>query len=199
MSNTEKPTLVPTVKLPDLLAYPEIKKFNDIPEMHDQFVYVIKSYPTNNGLTALVYRKDGNVHLKFGDFSGKVVDSYDNKGIKLFLEKYCSKLVELMSLIKIPQALHYFVVEKNILRLVDVRTSLNKFIGPGMLKDLYGKIIDTQEVVKTVQLNSETIEGIKADKGSYKGGLILKTSAFKTITRGVAPKLNMYPMYAKVR
>jgi hypothetical protein len=194
MSETEKPT----VKLPDLLSYPEIKKFDDMPEMHDQFVYIIKSYPTK-GLTVLIYRKDAMVHLKFGDFSGKIIEPHGNKSIKLFLEKYCSKLVELMSLIKIPQALHYFVVEKNTLRLVDVRTSLNKFIGPGMLRDLYGKIIDTQEVVKTIQLNSETIEGIKADKGSYKGGLILKTSAFKTVTRGTSPKLNMYPMYAKVR
>ena len=185
------------VKLPDILPYPELKKFDDIPEIKDQFVYVIRSYSTK-GLTVLIYRKDGNVYFKFGDFSGKTID-VNNKSAKIFLEKYSAKFVELMNLVKIPQAIHYFTVEKDLLRLVDVRTSLNKFVSPGMLKDLYGKIVETQEVVKTVQLNSETISGIKGNKGNYKGSFIIKTSAFKTITRGTSPKLNMYPMYAKIR
>jgi hypothetical protein len=184
--------------LPSILAYPEIQKFDLIPEIVDQFVYVIKSYPTK-GLTVLVYRKDETVYFKFGDFAGKTLDPTNNKQVKLFMEKYSAKFVELMATARIPQAIYYLVAEKDKMRLVDMRVSLNKFAGPGMLRDLYGKIIDTQEVLKTIQLNSETIEAIKKGTGSYKGGLILKTSVFKTVTRGNAPKLMMYPMYAKVR
>jgi hypothetical protein len=184
--------------LPAILAYPEIQKFDLLPEIIDQFVYVIKSYP-NKGLTILIYRKDEYVYFKFGDFAGKIANPTNNKHIKLFMEKYSAKFVGLMTTARIPQAIYYVVIENDAMRLVDVRVSLNKFAGPGMLRDLYGKIIDTQEVLKTIQLNSETIEAIKKGTGTYKGGLILKTSVFKTVTRGNTPKLMMYPMYAKVR
>lgn len=185
-------------KLPELIAYPDIQKLDKIPEINDQFVYVVKSYPLK-GLTVLIYRKDENVYLRFGDFNGKIIDPTSNKNIQTFMDKYSSKFIELMKVTKIPQAIFYFSIDKSNLRLVDMRTSLNKFAGPGMLKDLCGKIIDTQEVIKTVQLTADTLEAIKAGTGNYEGSILLKTSVFKTVTRGKAPKLNMYPMYAKVR
>lgn len=193
-----KPEKWPT--LPDLLAYPEVQKLDDMPEIVDQFVYVIKAY-SNKGLAVLMHRspKDDAIYYRFGDFNGKLLNPTTDKNCKIFLENHAMKFLELMATARIPQAMYYLVVEKGKMRLVDMRVSLNKFAGPGMLRDLYGKIIDTQEVLKTIQLNSETIEAIKQGTGTYKGGLILKTSVFKTITRGTAPKLAMFPMYAKVR
>ena len=187
------------IKLPDILSYPEIQKLEKIPEIRDQFVYVLKAYPLK-GLAVLAYRKDENIYWRFGDFNGKLIDPTSNKFVTAFMNGYSSKLVELMKTAGIPQAQFYVAAERGgHLRLVDMRTSLNKFAGPGMLRDLCGKIMDTQEVIKTIQLTPDVLEAIQAGTGNYTGGIILKTSTFKTITKGVAPKLNMYPMYARVR
>lgn len=184
--------------LPSILPYPEIQKLEKIPEITSQFVYVIKGYG-NKGLSVLMHRKDDNIFYRFADFAGKILNPTKDKHCKLFLEKYAMQFLLLMRTARIPQAMYYLVVEKDKLRLVDMRVSLNKFAGPGMLRDLYSKIIDTQEVIKTIQLNPEVLEAIQKGTGSYEGSLILKTSVFKTVTRGNVPKLIMYPMYARVR
>jgi len=43
-------------------------------------------------------------------------------------------------------------------------------------------------------LTDDVIKAIKEGKGSYKGDLILKCSAFKTIVRNK----NLLPLYAKI-
>lgn len=187
---------------PTLLSYPEIKGLDELPEIQDQFVYVIRAYATK-GLAVLINRKDDkgkNVYLQFGDFDGKVINPtvWNNdlgKAAQNFLEQYNGKFVSLMASARIQQAIYYLTTD---LQLVDMRTSLNKFAGPGMLRDLYSKIIPTQTVVKTIKLNPDIVSAIKDGAGDFKGDLILKTSAFKTITRGTAPNLKMFPMYAKV-
>jgi predicted AlkP superfamily phosphohydrolase/phosphomutase len=137
------------------------------------------------------------------DFNGNRVDPVNSRGPqarmgKEFLEKHNQKFLSLMAAAKIPQGLFYIVKQKRKLRLVDMRTSLNKMAGPGMIRDLFSKVIDTQEVIKVVTLTPDIITAIKNGKGSYTGDLILKTSAFKTITRGTKPNQRMYPVYAKV-
>ena len=100
-----------------------------------------------------------------------------------------------MQLIKINQIMIYITVDddQNMI-LVDLRSSLNKFYGPGMIKDLFSKVYPTQEVVKIIALDENVLEAIKRGEGSYKGNLILKCSKFKTVVRGN----DLLPLYARI-
>lgn len=186
--------------LPDYLGYPKISSLDDIPEINNQFVYVIKDYG-DKGYGSLVYRNDDNVYLRFGDFNGKLIDvsNKNNKHISIFTTKYLPKVLDLMKTTRITQAIYYFTGGKDDITLADMRLSLNKFSGPGMLRDLFSKIIPTQEVIKTVTLNKETIDAIKAGTGSFDGNIVLKTSVFKTINRTIDGKQHMLPMYARIK
>lgn len=186
------------LQIPDILAYPEVLKFTDITELHDKFVYVIKAYPLD-GLAVMVYRADEQVYFKFADFDGKIIDPTGKHKLCPLIQKFLServgKFVALMKSAHIPQAMYYFSVVKDNLVLVDMRTSLNKFAGPGMLRDLFAKFTETQEVLKTVKLTPEAVEAIKSGTGNFSGDIILKTSAFKTVTRPGKDKQKLLPMY----
>ncbi len=186
--------------LPDYLGYPKILNLKEIPEINNQFVYVIKDYG-DKGYGSLIYRSDDNVYIRFGDFNGNLIDvgSKNNKHVSIFTTKYIPKILDLMKTARINQAIYYFTGSKDDVTLIDMRMSLNKFTGPGMLRDLFSKIIPTQEVIKTVSLNADTINAINAGTGSFSGNIILKTSAFKTITRSVDGKQHMLPMYARIK
>lgn len=190
-------------KLPDLLPYPDIAEFDSLPEINDKFVYVIKAYQLC-GITVLIYMKDGNVFIRSGDFDGKIINPTNSNVIlsdlvRKFINNYSGKIINLMSAVNISQAIYYIINDNGVLRLVDLRTSINKFAGPGMVRDLYSKIIDTQEIIKTVRLTPDIIQAIKNGSGNFAGDLILKSSAFKTVTRGKSPNLKMLPMYALVK
>jgi hypothetical protein len=64
-----------------------------------------------------------------------------------------------------------------------------------MVRDLFSKVLNIQEVVKIVQLDEPTLAAIEAGTDEYAGPLILKCSMFKTITRGK----DLLPLYAVVR
>ena len=83
-----------------------------------------------------------------------------------------------MQLIKIEQAQFYFAIEDE-LTLVDMQLSLNKFAGPGMIKDIFGKIMKTQEIIKTEIIDNRAIEFINKGTGSYEGNLVIKPSRFR--------------------
>lgn len=132
--------------------------------------------------------------MRIGDWDGKVINPMESEAATSFVKKYSPHFISLMSSAKIPQAVFYLSVNGPDIRLVDIRMSLNKFSGPGMVRDLFAKIVDTQEVIKVDNLTPEALTAIKENSGSYAGDLIIKPSAFKTIER---PKV-MYPMYGIV-
>lgn len=187
-------------KLPEILAYPKILKLHEVPEINGQFVYVIRKYP-ENGLAIVIYRdlNKGEVYLSIGDFDGNPIN-LTNEDHPLqwaavdFATNDSSKFVAMMKTAKIIQMILYVSVDGDQLRLVDLRSSLDKFYGPGMVRDLFGKIYPTQEEIKTTTLDENTLKAIKNGEGSYKGDLILKCSKFKTITRNK----DMLPLYAKI-
>jgi len=183
-------------QLPEILSYPKILNLNDIPEMSNKLVYVIRQYQLN-GIAVLIVRQDGNVYIKAADFSGKILNPNNNKLYQQFINNHSKDIIRLMNTAHIPKAIYYIIYD-NKLRLVDMRTSIDKFAGPGMLRDLFAKVIELQECIKTTQLTSDVIKAINNGTGTFAGDLILKSSAFKTITRGVKPKLQMYPLYALV-
>jgi len=59
--STKTAPKVATLALSDLLAYPDIQKFDSIPEIVDQFVYVVKAY-SDKGIAVLIQRKDDHVY-----------------------------------------------------------------------------------------------------------------------------------------
>ena len=195
-----KTTLSGMSDVPDLLAYPRVLNFADIPEIKGQFVYVIKAYK-EEGLTIVIHRdlKEGNLFLKIGDFDGEDIDLNDLKNPLReaaweFAQQESPKFAAMMKYAKIQKMIVYISVNGDSWELVDLRTSLNKFYGPGMIRDLFGQMFPTQDVVKTIALDEPTLEAILKGKGSYSGDLILKCSKFKTVARGK----ELLPMYAKI-
>jgi hypothetical protein len=86
--------------------------------------------------------------------------------------KYVDKLANLMKSAKIREACYYFS-DFNKPVLVDVMISANKFLGPGMVRDIYAKIIPTQEIIEVVMLST--------DNFSKFNGKFIKPSRFKYV------------------
>lgn len=201
-------------EIPDLLAYPKILSLKEIEEeIKGQFVYVIEAYK-EEGLAVVIKRGDSKsdefVYLKIGDFDGNDIDLTDEShplqpAALFFAEQVSADFVEMMRMLKIPQVLLYISVDDISVsdegnyeaewKLVDLRTSLNKFYGPGMIRDLFSKVFPVQEVIKVTNVTAEVLSAIYKNEGSFKGDLILKCSKFKTVTRGK----EMIPLYASVR
>ena len=189
-----------TFNIPESLAYPRILDLEDIPEVQGQFVYIIKGYP-ENGLAITIARdiKSGEVYLAINDFDGNPVDLTDENhpyqwAALDFAQQDSSKFVSIMRSASIQKIILYISVDGNELKLVDLRGSLNKFYGPGMINDLFSRIYPTQEVIKVTALDEQVLDAIKRGEGSYAGDLVLKCSKFKTIIR----EKEMLPLYARV-
>lgn len=189
-----------TFKTPSPLPYPKTLEYKDLPEIKGQFVYVIKAYE-ENGLAIVISRDIPNdeIYLSIYDFDGNPIDLTDEsnpyQAMALnFAHEDSSKFVAIMRSANIPKVILYISVDKGEPKLVDLRASLNKFYGPGMIRDLFGKIYPTQEVIKTIALDDDTLKAIEKGEGSYKGNLILKCSKFKTVVRDQ----ELLPLYAKI-
>ena len=100
----------------------------------------------------------------------------------------------MMQAIQLDQAIFY-IVKDDVYRLVDIRLSVDKFSGPGMVRDLFYKVVNTQEVISVINLDQDAIDAIIDGRGSYSGKLILKSSAFHTVYRDD----KVMPLYATVR
>jgi hypothetical protein len=195
-----------SINIPELLSYPEVLQLRDVPELKDQFVYPIEYYSLN-GLAVVVTRdKQGDnflVSLTFGDWDANIVDltqqdddNSTNYWGKHYLAKYSDKVLAVMKHIGLSRAELYFSIANNDLILTDIRTHINKFTGPGMVEDLFGKVVPTQrKVVSPLILDEETLDKINKGKRPFNQSMILKPSRFKTITRGKA----LLPMYALVK
>lgn len=180
-------------QLPTLLSYPKLLPLNEVSDLGGKFVYFIRAYPLQ-GLAVMIVRQKDDVFVRIGDWDGKIINPTESPVATEFVKKYSQQFIGLMSSAKIPQAIFYVSVDGAEMRLVDIRLSLNKFSGPGMVRDLFSKIINTQEVIKVDNLTPEAMTAIKNNEGSYTGELIIKPSAFKTLERNKI----MYPMYGIV-
>jgi hypothetical protein len=169
--------------IPTLLPY--LKKFFGPAEMKllaGKACYYIEPYPLE-GTSVIIYLASGAFNIRIGKFDGSILnvktlkDQFDRD----LLAKHVPKLIKLMKFSKIFQA-QYFFSER---RLVDVQVSLNKFIGPGMLKDLFGKILETQKIIKIAPATEEDMKGVTA---------VIKPSSFKTMMVEDGP----VPLYCKI-
>lgn len=150
------------VTLPDILPYPRIKNCDD--NFWDgKYGHVIEPYGFS-GLSVYIGLRSGHTFFRFADFNGNLVSVDDHEMVRK-----CEKLVEVLAAIKVFDACFYF--SNNVL--VDVMVSINKYLSPLMLKDLFSNIVKTQNIIDSIALNDDI-------KKKYKG-YIFKPDRFKYI------------------
>lgn len=135
------------------------------------FCYAIGHYGYD-GTVMLVSCLDDMVVVRFGDWNGRPVagPSMPTVGSKI------PELVQLMLAAGIQQVQLYITADG---RLVDAQFSLNKWASPGMLRDLFGTIFTTQEIVGNVILDDKTLADLAAGTSPFDGDLILKPIRFR--------------------
>jgi hypothetical protein len=168
--------------IPSLLAYPPVLTLDQIPEINGALVYAIKGYELD-GVSILIFFQDKQVGVRVGDFDGNLLDPTT---VDPAVINYIDPLGKLMMAANIPQAQFYFSGHT----LVDMRISLDKMAGPGMLKDLCGNLLPTQEILAVKPLDEELLESLK--EYDY---VIFKHSSFKVIVRDNS----IIPLYAILR
>lgn len=192
-----------SASIPTLLAYPKVLPFKDVPELKGMFCYVIEEYPLS-GLTALVYRyrdDEGTpiVTWRLGDWDAHVIDMAKDHPLKNmaknFMLNYSDKVLGVMQKIGLPQAQFYMSAVSNDLVLTDVRTHVNKLLGPGATIQMFSGVMNVQkQVAKPMIIDESTLDKIAKGIKPFNNNIILKPSAFKTITRG----RELQPMYGLI-
>jgi hypothetical protein len=190
--------------LPQVLPYPSFYPLTvALPHLRGRLVYLLRHYGTV-GISVLIYREPSrdNVTVICGDWSG---NSLDLVGVQpTVLTEACLKFIKddlptflrMMQLTKLPQAQFFLAIREGSLLLVDVQVSLNKMAGPGMLRDVFGKIYPTQEVLKIESLDDRAIEYIEKGTGNYEGELIIKPSKFSVFSPNTEL---LVPLYVEVK
>lgn len=169
------------------LSYPKILKVGEVPEIKSMFVYPIKAY-RQDGISITFNNVNGDIALKFSDWDGRNISKSVSDDM---ISKYGQRLTALVVAAKIQQAQLY--LSDGVL--VDVRTHVDNFIGPGMINDVFSKVIPTQTILgKPFVLDDEALKSVIQHKPPFVGPMILKTSLFKTIIRGKS----LIPLYALV-
>ena len=180
-----------TSSIPQLYKYPNLLKYNKESPLNNQLVYIFKHYGYN-GLSVYIMLKQGVII--FGDWKGNKIDMLDintNHLAVKFMKEYFNKIIQLFKAIKLNEAQLFITTS---MKIADVQISQNKFASPAMVIDLFGRVMDTIEVVKAENLNEKTSENMLQNSGSYTGNLVIKPAKFKLIELQ-----NQYqPMYAEV-
>jgi len=159
--------------IPDFVDYPELYNVSDnLKLFKGVFVYVIEPYPVKGYSLYIGFREDYSF-FRIADFKSKEIGKDDLDQQSQTVLAWSALLKEVMKSARVTDALFYFSAGKD-LRLVDVMMSANKFLGPGMLKDLFASVVPTQEVITHVVLDDEEISKYK--------GKIVKPSRFRYLT-----------------
>ncbi len=130
--------------LPDFFDYPKFFNVSEyIALFNNLYSYIIKPYDLNNGYSLYIGFRDDYVFMRLADLNSNILKiSKEHKVIN-----YSEKLLHIMKSSRQKEACFYFSGIDDPM-LVDVMISANKFISPGMLKDVYSKTVPTQEIVK---------------------------------------------------
>jgi hypothetical protein len=140
--------------------------------------YYILDYGVD-GISVLVEKKGDSYAVSFADWYGTSIDLVDSKSrlkdvCAHFLTKKLKTLLEVMNLIKLNTAMFFFAMDKDSeMVLTDIMLHPMKFVGPGMVRDLFGNVFKTQEVLNIAAFSKEAVisQGVQ---------LILKPSKFRT-------------------
>lgn len=191
--------------LPKVLPYPTLHPLaTTLPLIKNRLCYIIRHYGTH-GLSVLIARtpKEDKVAVLCGDWNGNNIDLVgDDKdpmvqAAIVFIQQDLKLFLHAMKLIKVDQAQFFLALDKEgHLTLVDMQVTANKLAGPGFIKDFFGKIYRTQEVLKVEAMDDRAVEYLEKGTGSYEGDLIIKTSKFSTFHSDAASDM---PMYTEIK
>jgi hypothetical protein len=169
------------VTIPDLVDYPQFLSFSEYGSLFKNILcYVIEPYELV-GYSVYVGFRNGYSLVRVGDFESNMIGCDD------YIIKYIDILIEITKSIGINDSIYYFSKNNGSLVLVDMMLSANKFAGPGMLRDIFGKVFKTQNVIDICQINEET-----TNKYNTK---VVKPSSFKYII----DKNTIRPQYGLVK
>lgn len=189
---------VGTPKLPGLLKYPPMLGI-DTQEIFNIYSYLLEPYPLE-GISLVIYRvpKDDKLYIIVGDWNQKQIDlkSKDPKAPLALqvVNQFGTLLAQTMALIKLDQAQFFISTNgKSLPLLCDIQTSINKYLGPGMIRDLFGKVLPVPTVRKLEVVDRRVMDAIKAKTGSYSDHLFIKPSVFRMVGRNGT----MTPLYVR--
>ncbi len=182
---------------PTILPYPTIPKLDDTAQLGGMFCYIVKHYG-RSGLACLIANRDGKPIIQIGDWSGRIIDLGKSDDplwplVSILLDKHLAHIVSVVEIARVQQAIIYLAAGGDPpLMLVDVRLTLNKLAGPGMIDDIFGKAMPVQEVIDRRLLDNMTIAALRDGHGKFTGNVIIKPSRFRC-----APN-STDPLYAEV-
>jgi hypothetical protein len=178
---------------------PHFGPLTDTALIANMLCYAVRYYQ-NVGISCLITRNDGNVKIVTGDWNGRAIDLADKKdSLSLiavdFLRKQAADLIKISSAAGVNQAIYYFALDTGTPVLVDIRTSLNKFLGPGMVRDVFGNCFDTQQVLKIDIMSETLLKQITDCVGCFSHGTIIKPSR----ARSIEENGKLLPLYVGVQ
>jgi len=175
-------------KIPSLLPYPEVAHIDNCVEIRGIFCYIIKAYEP--GFSALVKLRGDESWIAIGDWGGVRVTPKNedlwNKSAE-FLKHSVYPIIQMMRRIGLDQAEFFFADEGS---LVDVQLSLNKFIGPGMLRDVFSSTSETQKVHELAVLDDNKLKELSDSADNY----IVKPSRYRHYMQDGG----ILPLYARI-
>lgn len=173
------------VTVPDFIDYPNILPTKEYKEIFNNvYGYFIEPYPLD-GYSIYCGLKNGHFVMRVADFKSKVVNISDASNSLKNILVLGDKIGMMMKIAKIPEFLMYFSNVDDPM-LVDIMLSLNKFAGPGFLRDLFGRLFKTQSIIEIATFNDETV---KKYDGKY-----FKPSLFKFVNKDN----KILPVYGKI-
>lgn len=174
---------------PTILPYPKVAELSKEHPINGVFSY-IQEKPQMNGIALLIQAQPRTKEVAFraGTWDGKLAPQSEIQKIAEFIGIFGAKLAQIMALVKVEQAMFYISADE---KLVDVRTSINKWLGPGMVENIFSKVISTPKTIEITSITSELYDAIMADTGKYSGNLLIKPSrpryeenlVYATVTR----------------
>jgi hypothetical protein len=192
VSGTSSKVVVP-VTAPDRRPHPAypIPVSRDIAEplLKDLLCYHIEDYGSD-GISVLIDKKDDNFLVTFADWYGLKIELTDTKSrlkdlAADFLGKNIAKLLNVMRMIRLNTAMYYFAIDsESEFVLVDVMLNPNKMCGPGMVRDVFGKLFKTQSVKLVDKYNQDLVNS---------KNLIVKPSMYRTVLVGGVE----FPLYMR--
>lgn len=181
---------------PEYLAAPKLLSFDDGSIIQNIYCYILRHYG-DDGIGVLYYTQGEDICIQFGDWNGNLLDLNDvnNSLVKIsqnYLHNLNASVYNLLHTMAVTQAQLFLNKE---LILVDMQIAINKLAGPGMLQNLFGRIIQVPEVLGIEIIDQRAIDAIEAGSGIYTGNIILKPSRFRHFQ---LPNQKYTPLYVQI-
>lgn len=194
---TQSPTAASGISnLPTLLAYHEPPTYisSDNP-LKFLTCYIMRHYGSVVRSCLIVRRPaDDTVTVLIGDQDGHILDN-TKVGVQYIVNEIAPKLINLMRMIKLTKALYFFSNADAGYRLVDIQLEPNKFASPGMVLDVFSKVILGPELLANKYINDAVHEAIISNTGSFEGDIIIKPARPRLVPIGKT----FMPLMAQVK